>query len=186
MPKTPLHITAGKHLGQPNVLFGLAVVLFVLSCLLAIYATAVTNDNHPHRRNGTPHTMTPIAVGQIISQGAVQLKVDHVTTSDGSGSFTAPSDKHYVILELSVTNNSDSPIHILPTSDTYLKTSDGNVSYVTPFALDQPFRAGELLPGETIKGQLSYQAERQKPQTLYVDAIWSGGVIPLSLGGISQ
>jgi hypothetical protein len=69
----------------------------------------------------------------------------------------------------------------LPAADTYLKDTSGNVVYLTPFELSQPFRSGELLPGEQIQGQLSYLVKKSKSYALYIDSTWSGRLIEIKL-----
>ncbi len=147
--------------------------------LAAILLTLTLFTQHQNRRTSPPQTA--YANGQLVAMGSAAVKINRVTYSEGKATFPIPPGQHYVIVDLSVANTSDKPINILPASDIYLKTATGEVSYLTPYELNQPFRAGELLPGETIRGQISYAASKTAPTKLYVDGIWSGGVIPFSL-----
>ncbi len=119
--------------------------------------------------------------GTSITMGATNTKLDSVTSADGTSIFKAPAGKHYLIIELSVKNISEKPINVFPSSDTYVKDVSGTVAYLTPYSLAQPFRAGQLLPGDTIKGQLSYLVAKDTVQKLYIDAIWSGGVVTFAV-----
>lgn len=121
------------------------------------------------------------SVGTAIRMGDASFQIDNATYTNGTPPFTAPAGKQYLLIDLTVKNHSDKPIQILPTSDTYVKDQAGNVSYVTPSALENPFRAGELSPGEQIKGQLSYLVPKAGTKKFFIDAIWSGGVIPFAL-----
>jgi hypothetical protein len=152
--------------------------LAMLGLSTVLLATAVYIQHQP-RRGSVPQTA--YANGQTVSMGSVSLKINRVTTSNGNPAFPSPPGQHYVVVDLSVTNLSDQPINILPGTDIYLKTTTGEVSYLTPYVLDQPFHSGELSPGETVRGQISYAAGKTAQYKLYVDAIWSGGVIPFSL-----
>lgn len=118
---------------------------------------------------------------QDISSGDVTVKVSNVSFDDGKSPLTAPSGKHYVVLDLSVTNRSDKPIQVLPSSDTYLKNKVGDISFLSPFTLSQPFRAGELGPSETIHGQLSYLVSKTDTVSMIIDAKWSGSAIPIQI-----
>ncbi len=119
--------------------------------------------------------------GVTVTMGSASVKVDKIETSKGAGRFKAPDGTHYLIVNLTVKNTSDKPINVLPSTDTYVKSPAGKVTVLTPYSLSNPFRAGELLPGEQISGQLSYLVPENGAQKLYIDASWSGGVIPIEL-----
>jgi len=150
----------------------------MLSLSIVLLATALFVQHQPRRASVAQN---PYPNGQAVTMGSVSMKINNVTYSDGKKSFPIPPDQHYVIVDLSVTNVSDRPVNILPGSDIYLKKDSGEVSYLTPFELDEPFHAGELSPGETVRGQISYAAGKTAKYKLFVDGIWSGGVIPFSL-----
>ena len=124
---------------------------------------------------------TPFKIGQAVTLGSATFKINGVSYSDGKPGFPAPASQHYLIVDCTITNITDKPINVFPASDIYLKRSSGEVAYLTPFALDQPFRAGELSPGETIRGEISYVTPKNASFKLYIDSIYSGGVIPFEL-----
>lgn len=113
-----------------------------------------------------------------VSMGVASMKVSSVSFSDGQPGFRAPPNLHYAVIDMTIKNNSDQPINVLPSVDMYTKDEAGSVSYLTPFSLNQPFRAGKLLPGEQIKGELSFIVVKTGKVKLFVDSIWSGGVVP--------
>lgn len=156
-----------------------SIVLLFISTLTLLYTVLYYRQHRDIVVSTLPQT--PIKIDQPISIGVVSLKVSDVKTSNGVGPFVAPEDKEYILLTLTVKNRSDKPIQVLPSTDTYVKDQAGNVSYLTPFALEAPLRAGELLPGEVIKGDVSYMVDKSSTNKFYVDASWSGAVIPFSL-----
>lgn len=122
----------------------------------------------------------PFILGQDVTMGAATMKLSNPTYTDGTGIFAAPEGKHYLILDFSVKNVSDKSINVMPASDTYVKAANGTLGYLTPYTLENPLRAGELLPGETINGQLSYLVNKNTDELFYVDSIWSGAVVKIA------
>jgi hypothetical protein len=165
-----------KNTSRMQLLFYASIALCVLSFVMLLAAL-----NIEQRRTSDSTPQKPFTTGSTIKQGMVAMSVDSVSYNAGTGAFTAPKGKHYAIISFTVKNRSDQQINVLPSSDTYMKDSAGNVVYLTPFTLDEPFHAGELPPGEQVKGQLSYLVPENTPMKLYVDAIWSGGVIPITI-----
>lgn len=162
---------------NPKSLFIMSVILFLSSFVMLI---AAFNLEHPEA-NIDAKGQAPFAMGTTIKQGNVAMSVDKVTYSDGEGVFTAPEGKHYAIVTFTVKNRSDRQVMVMPSSDTYMKDQSGNVVYLTPYELESPFHSGELPPGEQVRGELSYLVPKSTPFKLYIDAIWSGGVIPITI-----
>ena len=166
---------ASTRLGM--VTLTLSVVLFVLSAaaLLVAYRTRAATVAGPI----APHT--PYHLQSVITQGAVAMTVHSVRYDAGSGAFAAPAGQQYAIVHVTIAHRPDAPIQILPSVDTYLKDDYGTVYYMAPFNVDTPLRAGELLPADTIQGDLSYRVSTGQSLRLFADATWSGGVIPVLL-----
>jgi hypothetical protein len=163
-----------------------SIKLFYISaglCLLSVIllATALWTQHNTPRLTSAAESLKGYAVATPITQGLVTMQVAKVSFSNGQSHFVAPANEHYVFVDFVVKNNSDHPINVLPSSDTYIKDSAGTVSVLTPYNLTQPFHAGALLPGEQIKGQLSYLAAKTGSLKLFVDSIWSGGVVPFKV-----
>lgn len=158
-------------------LFYISIALLATSCLLlglALWAEYRAALLQPVQ------SQAPFSLEQEITSGSATMKLSEPTYAVGTGRFAAPEDKHYLIMNFSVKNNSDKSINVMPASDTYVKADDGTLTYLTPYMLREPLRSGELLPGETIKGQLSFLISKTKSVKFYVDSIWSGRVIPIA------
>ncbi|MGV9001945.1 MAG: DUF4352 domain-containing protein [Candidatus Saccharimonadaceae bacterium] len=167
-----------KKLNNDKKLFIISIVFLILSVIFLSLALIVQRSNAPKP------LVVPTAGFEIntpITMGSVSMTITKVAFSDSQPGFSAPADMHYAVIDLTVKNVVDHPLDILPSNDTYLKDNTGAVSYMTPFGLERPFRAGQLLPGETISGQVSYILSKSKPAKLYVDSIWSGGVVPFKV-----
>ena len=115
--------------------------------------------------------------GVKVNGGYAAMRLDSVSTTTGSGIFKTPSSQIYLIIGITIKNISAKPINIFPTTDMYVKDKNGNLTYLSIYDLTNPFRAGELLPGDQISGQLSYLIPKNSLQKFYIDAIWSGGVV---------
>jgi hypothetical protein len=150
-----------------------SLVLFAVSAMLltaAIYATV------PHKTRQAMYQP-----GSEIVNGQARFSIKNITYSAGTSRFTAPANMHYVIFDFTIENTSNKPIAVLPANDTYMKNQEGVVSFLTPYGLENPFRAGDLLPHEKITGQLSYLVHKNETQKLYIDAVWSGALIAIAI-----
>ncbi len=154
-------------------MFVSSLVLFAVSVILL---TAALYAGVPHKTRQAVYQ-----AGSEVVNGQAKFSINNLTYSDGTSRFTAPPNKHYVIFDFTVENTSDKPITILPANDTYMKNQEGVVSFLTPYGLENPFRAGDLLPHEKITGQLSYLVDMNESQKLYIDAVWSGALIAIAI-----
>lgn len=116
-----------------------------------------------------------------VTSGSAEVIVDSLQTGKGQAPYIAPAGSHYVLVGIIIKNISTQPINITPSLDTYLKQTNGTIDYLSPTDLAQPLRSGILLPGETIKGQLSYLTKSQAPYYLYIQSDWTSTVIKFML-----
>jgi len=156
---------------RPITLFWISITLFGISIVLLGFSVISQNSTKG------PFPFAGYPAGTSIAMGSSITEVQNVTDTNGTGIFIAPKGKHYIVVTLKVKNVSEKPINVFPSSDTYVKNNAGNVSFLTPLNLTLPFRAGSLLPGENIVGELSYLVNNNETNKFYVDSIWSGGVI---------
>ncbi len=122
-----------------------------------------------------------VLLNKPVSSGSTTLTVKKVFFRPGTKQFSAPQGYEFLIVTLAVRNNGEKPLNVFPTTDTYVKTSDGKVSYVAPYRLVQPFHSGSVLPGEATEGELSYVVPKDSIYKFYVEASWSGGAIPFMI-----
>jgi len=158
----------------------LSGALFVSSVVL-FSATLVYFNKSKQLRTTTYASSQPFSTGKPVRMGKVEVTLSNVHFEAGSPPFIAPEGSTYVLAELSIHNTTDAPLQILPSVDTYVKSTDGSVSPLAVYAYQSPFRAGELPVGETIRGEVGYLVKKDAAAKLYVDATWSGGVLPFKL-----
>ena len=161
---------------SPTKLFYSSLLFWLLAIVTLFGALSVQHNT----QRPTPPAVG-YAIGKKITSGLVSLQVVSVKTTNGLTHLMAPNGQQYVIATVAIHNNSSHPIIVTPSTDTYIKDTVGHVSYLTPYSLSAPFRAGSLLPGDTIQGQLSYLASKTGNLRLYFDGIWSGGVLPFEV-----
>lgn len=175
MSDEPQSIARAVSAKQSKYFFIAACVLCIVSAVMLLISFQLAprttqRTSYAGLKLNTPVT-TSVATVTVLSR----------RTSQGSGMYAAPAGKHYEIINVNVENRHAVPIMVAPASDTYLKTTSGEVVYLSPVALDNPFRSGQLLPGETISGELSYLIDNAKTYKFYIDSDWSGGVLPFLL-----
>lgn len=149
------------------------IVLMAALCVLSLSVSFATLARLPV--TSAPYGGLPMRTS--IRHGRVEMTVRSLTTTPGKGHYAAPRGSHFAIVTIAITNRADQPIMIAPTRDTYMKSTTGQLAYLSPVELENPLRAGQLLPQETIQGELSYQLLDGQSYALYVDSDWSGGVV---------
>ncbi|MEO5949686.1 MAG: DUF4352 domain-containing protein [Candidatus Saccharimonas sp.] len=76
--------------------------------------------------------------------------------SNGDESYQPGTSRKYVIVEVEVKNPTAQVFHFAPVVQTYLSDDKGNQYDMAPSELANPIAAGSIMPGETKRGQLSY------------------------------
>ncbi|QQS19422.1 DUF4352 domain-containing protein [Candidatus Saccharibacteria bacterium] len=152
-------------------LFGLSIVMLMVSFLILEVASSIASE-----RIRVP--FAGLVAGKPITTGTTTITVSDIHHKPGTGRFIARSGYEYLVLTLNVRNNGEKPLNVFPTTDTYIKTNSGVVSYVTPYDLANPFHSGSVLSGESTEGQLSYLVPKNASYKFYVESSWSGGAIP--------
>jgi hypothetical protein len=152
-------------------LFYASLVILTLSAVLLVLAL-VTEHRTSQKKSPRQVLFVP---AQAVTMGKATMTIGKPAYSYGSPGFSAPTGKRYLIVNFTLKNISSSPINILPANDTYIKDINGHVSYLTPYVLKNPFRAGELPPNEQISGELSFLVPSASPVKFFIDAPWSGG-----------
>ncbi len=154
-----------------NRYFVASIILFIASIVTLLIAVRVASE-----RMHVPYT--GIAINQPVTSGSSTLTVVGAERKPGRQPFVAPTGYEYLIISLRVRNNGEKPFSVLPTADTYVKTAEGKVSYLTPYALTYPYRSGLILPGDSTEGELSYLVPMHETYKFYVESDWSSTAVP--------
>lgn len=104
--------------------------------------------------------ITAFEVGDQIEIGDLGLVVNEVTFPTGDD-FTQPDEgKKFVVVDLSITNNTDSSQAVSSLLQMQMKDATGQiygVDMMASMAAGGASPDGELAPGETLRGQVGYQ-----------------------------
>ncbi|MFZ1249015.1 MAG: DUF4352 domain-containing protein [Candidatus Saccharimonadales bacterium] len=170
--RAPLATVRERYLSfSDHKIFLISCALFVLSIFTLGSALLLVQKHDRLPSNG-------IRMGVDVRNGSSELQVYTIEHRPGTQQFPAPKGYEYVVVTLKVKNVGERPFSVLPTNDTYIKTSDGHVSYVSAYELEAPFRAGLILPGESTRGELSYLVPKQANYKFYVESSWTATAIP--------
>ena len=125
---------------------------------------------------------TAFEIGDIIEIGDLGLVVNEITFPAGDD-FTQPDEgKNFIVVDLSVTNNTDSSQSISSLLQMELKDATGqsyDVDLMASVAAGGASPDGELAPGETLRGQVGFQVPVDAQGLVFVfdgDVFGSGKV----------
>jgi hypothetical protein len=82
--------------------------------------------------------------------------ISPVTYSQGNQTYQPGTARKYAVVEVEVKNPTAQPFNFAPVVQTYLTDSKGVKYEMAPTELPNPIEAGPIAPGETRRGQLSY------------------------------
>lgn len=167
------------RISKEKLLVQISAGLLALSAVFLWQAYRV--EHRVNTRKPEVQMQTPFLPAKTVEMGAAAIVTAPIRYEAGNGTFAAPAGKQYAVITLTIKNRSDKPLNVLPTADFYMKSTKGDVAYESPFTLAEPLRAGELLPGDTIKGEVSFLVTEDIPYLFYIDAIWSGSVLPFAI-----
>ena len=135
--RIPLAKKTLGYLITPAVIYMICTATLV--CSLLLFQQAASHERKAKKLNQGASKQVPLSISSEIRSGDVTILVDNLRYEDGKKPFIAPNGKKYLILDFTIKNRSDSPKSILPASDTYIKDSAGNVYYLSPYVIQNPF-----------------------------------------------
>ena len=131
-----------------------AAVLIAVASGVSVAAIAFW----PHRPAPIKLAARPIlAVGQIMQAGDFSVRVDSVREDAvGDRSFFPGPDMRFVVTRLSFRNNGAAAIYLAPVAQAYIRDSQGAVYQMSPATTSNPLIAGNVLPGLSLSGEISF------------------------------
>ena len=110
-----------------------------------------------HRMSFTSKVQTYKA-GKTITSSDYDVRIDSISRGSGEkGSLNPGEGKTYLIVNLYVKNKTSKVLPLYPVTQTYIKDSQGQTYSIGPAIVKQPFLAGDLAPGDQVKGELAYE-----------------------------
>lgn len=112
---------------------------------------------------------------QTAKSRAYTITLSDVALSDKHDpAFTLDDNENMLVAKLTITNNSPTNQDLYPVNQIYIRTQDGLYYQMHPsMYVTEPMRAGQVSPGQTISGQVSFAIPKAVKQPfLYVDLAW--------------
>lgn len=154
-----------------------AAFIIVLTALVIINATYVIN--HASQSSGKSssssdanHVLTSLQTGTL---GSVKARVSKVTENGKTDyAFTIGPSETMLIMDISITNLSADSQHLIPVSQLYVRTDEGDYAALhASMYVTNPLQATDLKPGQTATGQISFNVPKRAARPLlYVDTGW--------------
>jgi hypothetical protein len=126
------------------------------------------------------------AMGDLIEIGDLTLTVNEVTNPPGDD-FNKPDEGNiFVVVDVTITNNSSAAENISSLMQMSLKDDTGqgyDLDLTASMASDGKTPDGEIAPGETIRGQVGYEVPEDATGLVFVfDAdVWGHGKVFVAL-----
>ncbi|MBC7746868.1 DUF4352 domain-containing protein [Pedobacter sp.] len=172
-----------KFKDENHLLFTAFVI--VIATALVINTIYIIDQSGPNRT--TAVQTAPTASEKVLTSlqtgenDAMTVTVSHVTeNSDKDKAFTIDPKETMLILTIAITNNTDSIQSLIPVNQFFVRTNEGDTIalHVSSF-VTSPLAATELVSGETVTGQLSFNVPKHiSSPLLYIDTGW-GKNVPL-------
>lgn len=117
--------------------------------------------------------------GKTYANKNYDVRIDNVSRGNGEkGSLNPGSGKTYLIVTLYVKNKTNKVLPVYPLTQTYIKDSEGQTYNIGPAIVKQPFLAGDLAPGDQLKGELAYEIpDNLKDPLFYFEGLSSSPLI---------
>ncbi len=125
---------------------------------------------------GHVHAFKP---GQSISNTFYEVRIDNVKRSQGNPQSLIPnSGNEFLVVDLYIKNKSNRITQFFPSTQTYIKDASGRTYTLGVAELRNAFQAGDIAPGDNVKGELAYEipANLNQPK-LYVEGLASLPVV---------
>ena len=115
-------------------------------------------------------------VGKKISTNSFDITVNNVTRLPYRDVFTRAliDGQTALIVRLTVVNTSANAQPFLPVNDMFIKDNYGSIRQMKPvYGIDSPIVAGQLEPGESVTGDISFVLENSNANiNLFFDPRW--------------
>lgn len=113
---------------------------------------------------------------ETINSPVLTAQVTDVTTnSTADPAFSIPADETMLIMKIKITNNTKSTQHLIPVSQFFVRSSEGDYSalHVSSYVSD-PLNSQDLAAGASAEGQISFAIRKTMERPLlYVDTGWN-------------
>ncbi len=154
-----------------------AAFIVVLCSLLVVNVLFVVNALTTHYEP----TKTQIKTNQYITShyegtnGVLSAKISNVTENDKKdNAFTIDPSETMLIMDIEIKNTTNQMQHLIPSTQLYVRSDEGDYAQLhASMYVVTPLSAKELAPGESVKGQISFNVPKRVATPLvYIDTGW--------------
>ncbi len=141
----------GRHLHTKVPKYTVVLLLISYTVLGVLAGTMILHE----LREG--NEAEPSRVVSHNSSEITSLRVTSVRTGEKSQTpFEAPQGESFVVVDVTLYNNSSQPFYFAPVLQTYISDASGAQYKMSPAVLDKPIEAGSVEAKQSINGMLSY------------------------------
>lgn len=150
----------------------------VLSSLLIVNAIFILNQfGSTTTKSATPMVESHryVTSHAVAKNGAMTAKISNVTENNKQDyAFTIDPSETMLIMDIVITNETKETQHLLPSIQLYARSLEGDYAQLhASMYVTDPLPAKDLKPGETAKGQISFNVPKHIGMPLvYIDTGW--------------
>lgn len=145
-----------------------ALVIGAILCIIGGMLAGMASLMLIRNRTEFTDTVQTFKAGKTIASRDYDVRIDSVSRGNGEkGSLNPGEGKTYLIVTLYVKNKTSKVLPLYPVSQTYIKDEKGQTYSIGPAIVKQPFLAGDLAPGDQIKGELAYEIPTNLTKPLF-------------------
>ncbi|EME7171606.1 hypothetical protein A5804_001993 [Enterococcus faecium] len=159
------------------------VILFIILGFVFFGSDSGTSKN-ADKADANNNLSKEYHVGDTVSYKGYEIKVNNVNFSNGSEYETPDTGKQYVIINVTITNNTDQKQSYNPYD--FKLNANGNATDVNEIVTDgiatDRLNSGDLDNGASVTGNLVGQADpNAKLKLQYETSIWNDETVDISL-----
>lgn len=164
------------HKDNYHILMSIVLLLLSITIINTVYVIHKSNvepslvgPNHIINAN---HVYTSLQTGIVGSTKATISKFTENSKIDQA--FTIDPSETMLIMDIKITNLSNSTQHLLPSIQLYARSDQGtNSALHASMYVTNPLKATDLAPGQSASGQISFNVPKIASRPLvYVDTGW--------------
>ncbi|MBK5028078.1 DUF4352 domain-containing protein [Enterococcus faecium] len=165
---------------------------FIILCIIGFTFLGNSSDSNTSKsvgetnpNNSSDNTLSKeYHVGDTVSYKGYEIKVNHVSFSNGNEYETPDTGKQYVIINVTITNNTDQKQSYNPYN--FKLNANGNATDVDEIVTDgiatDRLNSGDLDNGASVTGNLVGQADpNAKLKLQYETSFWNNETVDISL-----
>ena len=154
------------------------VTIFIVSAASALVAVTISDTSK--QVDSTTNAPTKVLSSQqVANSSAYTVSINSVSESTKRDpAFTLPENEVILIVDVSITNNTNQKQELIPVTQFYVRSSEGSTYNMHPsIFVTKPLQAEQINPHQTVTGQVSFAVPKNLERPLmHVDLGWDNYV----------